>query len=143
LRFLLDTDHISILQKQSGPEFAALAARIGRHPAADLAFSIVSLHEQALGAHNYIAQARDAAKVVVGYRLLGVILRDFAAAPVLPFDAASAALFDDLRSQRVRVATMDLRIASIALAHNPVLLTRNAVDFARVPGLSLDDWTKP
>jgi len=28
MKFLLDTDHISILQKQSGSEYAALMARI-------------------------------------------------------------------------------------------------------------------
>jgi tRNA(fMet)-specific endonuclease VapC len=36
---------------------------------------------------------------------------------------------------------MDLRIASIALANNMTLLTRNTVDFERVPGLIQEDWT--
>jgi len=49
VRFLLDTDHISILQRQSGPEFAALMARIARVPRADLAFCITIFHEQGLG----------------------------------------------------------------------------------------------
>jgi tRNA(fMet)-specific endonuclease VapC len=55
---MLDTDHISILQQQSGPEFAALAARVGRHEPADLAFSVVSFHEQVLGCHTYISRAQ-------------------------------------------------------------------------------------
>jgi tRNA(fMet)-specific endonuclease VapC len=49
VKFLLDTDHISILQKQSGPEYSALMARVGRVPRVDLAFCIVSFHEQVLG----------------------------------------------------------------------------------------------
>ena len=41
MTFLLDTDHISILQKQSGPEYPRLMARIAQVRRADLAFCIV------------------------------------------------------------------------------------------------------
>ena len=54
MKYLLDTDHISILQRRSGPEFAILSARISRESRADLGFSIVSFHEQVLGCHAYI-----------------------------------------------------------------------------------------
>jgi tRNA(fMet)-specific endonuclease VapC len=57
------------------------------------------------------------------------------------FDASASAVFDGLGSRRLRVNTMDLRIASIALSRGLVLLTRNSVDFARVPGLAMEDWT--
>jgi tRNA(fMet)-specific endonuclease VapC len=60
---------------------------------------------------------------------------------VLPFDEAAADIFDDLRSQRIRIGTMDLRIASIALATGMTLLSRNLVDFQRVPNLNAEDWT--
>jgi tRNA(fMet)-specific endonuclease VapC len=36
---------------------------------------------------------------------------------------------------------MDLRIASIALATGMTVLTRNLVDFQRVPNLNVEDWT--
>jgi tRNA(fMet)-specific endonuclease VapC len=35
---------------------------------------------------------------------------------------------------------MDLRIASIALANNGTLLTRNLKDFERIDGLKLRNW---
>jgi tRNA(fMet)-specific endonuclease VapC len=35
---------------------------------------------------------------------------------------------------------MDLKIASIALASDATLLTRNATDFRRIPGLRVEDW---
>ena len=141
MRFLLDTDHISFLQRRSGPEYAALAARVAQHAPADLAFSIVSFHEQVLGGHTFISRARSPGDVIRGYRLLSEIIQGFAAAPVLPFDPAASAALDGLRASRLRVATMDLRIASIALSRGLVLLTRNLADFGQVPGLVTQDWT--
>ncbi len=141
MKYLLDTDHISILQRESGPEFAALSARIAQVPREELAFSVVSFHEQVLGGHTYINRAKKAADLVRGYAMLARILRQFAMAPVMPFDADAAAVFEGLGAQRLRVAVMDLRIASTALSRGLVLLTRNTADFAKVPGLVTEDWT--
>jgi tRNA(fMet)-specific endonuclease VapC len=142
MRFLLDTDHISVLQKQSGPEYASLLARISHVPTVDIAFCIVSFHEQVLGCNTYIAQARTSRDVVRGYEMFERVLSAFAASRVLGFDSGASAIFDDLVAQRVRIATMDLRIASIALSHRLTLLTRNTRDFAKVPNLVTEDWTK-
>jgi tRNA(fMet)-specific endonuclease VapC len=141
MTYLLDTDHISILQKQAGPEYAALIARIAHVRRDELAFCIVSFHEQVLGCNTYVAQAKTPADLVRGYRMFDRVLAAFAAAVVLPFDADASLVFDGLIVQRVRVATMDLRIASIALSQGLTLLTRNARDFSKVPGLTIEDWT--
>src|SRR5437016_3607725 len=130
MRFLLDTDHISILQKQSGPEYPALMAHIAQVPRADLAFCIVSFHEQVLGCNTYIAQAKTPVDVIRGYKMFDLVLSAFAAALVLAFDANASAVFTGLTTQRVRIATMDLRIASIALSQGLTLLTRNSRDFS-------------
>ena len=141
MRYLLDTDHISILQLQAGPAFTRLMMRMAPYPRSELAFAIVSLHEQALGCHAYLQRARTTREVVHGYTLLAQVLRTFTVAPVLPFDAPAAAVFAELVAQRVRVRTMDLRIAATALARGLVVLTRNASDFGQVPGLQIEDWT--
>jgi tRNA(fMet)-specific endonuclease VapC len=142
VRYLFDTDHITFLQRRSAPEYAALAARIAQHTPADFALSVVSFHEQALGGHSFLNQARTTAEVIRGYALLQEILQCFLTAPVLPFEATAAAVFDGLRAQKIRLATMDLRIAAIALSRGLVLLTRNVSDFSKVPGLVTEDWTQ-
>jgi tRNA(fMet)-specific endonuclease VapC len=139
--YLLDTDHITLLQRATGPAYAALQARLAQHPPTELAFPIISLHEQVVGCHTYINQARTADDLVRGYAMLGTVLRAFTCATVLPFDAAAAAVYDTLVTQRVRLRRMDLRIAAMARARGLVVVTRNARDFGRVPGLEMEDWT--
>jgi tRNA(fMet)-specific endonuclease VapC len=78
---------------------------------------------------------------VAGYWRLENILADFAQAQVLPFSSDAAEIFTEFRAQKIRVATMDLRIASIAIANQMTLLTRNSVDFERIPNVSIEDWT--
>jgi tRNA(fMet)-specific endonuclease VapC len=36
---------------------------------------------------------------------------------------------------------MDLKIAAITIVQGAMLLTRNLVDFRKVPGLKAEDWT--
>jgi tRNA(fMet)-specific endonuclease VapC len=139
--FLRDTDQVVIAQQQSAPEYEALIQRVRQHDPSDFFVSIVSFHEQVMGWNAYLSQARDLAGVVRGYSRLLDVLSNFAEAQVLPFDGAAAEAFDELRRQRVRIGTMDLRIAAIALAHDMTVLSRNLVDFGRVPGLRVEDWT--
>jgi tRNA(fMet)-specific endonuclease VapC len=141
--FLLDTDHVVICQQLSAVEYDHLIRRVRQHDPSDVFVSIISFHEQVMGWNAYISRAKDTAGVVRGYTRLERVLANFSQAQVLPFDDAAADVFDDLRRQQVRVATMDLRIASIALSRSMKVLTRNLVDFERVPGLQVEDWTRP
>jgi tRNA(fMet)-specific endonuclease VapC len=59
---------------------------------------------------------------------------------VLPWDEGSARRFVSFRQHRLRIGSMDLKIACIALAHEATLLTRNTADFAQVPGLRIENW---
>ena len=64
--------------------------------------------------------------------------------PSLPFDDAAAEEYGKLRAYLRATGAMigpnDLMIASIALAHDLVLVTHNTQEFARVPGLRVEDW---
>jgi len=63
---------------------------------------------------------------------------------VLPFDAAAAEIYGELRPALEAAGNQlddpDLRIASIALSRDLTLVTGNVRHFERVPGLRVDNW---
>lgn len=59
---------------------------------------------------------------------------------ILPFDDEAATYFERLRVELPRAGSMDLKIASICLAHDAILLSRNQRDFEKVPGLKTENW---
>ena len=63
---------------------------------------------------------------------------------ILPFDdrAASraAGLRYDLEKSGFAIGPLDALIAGTALAHGAKLVTHNMREFARVPGLQVEDW---
>ncbi|MEM7581048.1 MAG: type II toxin-antitoxin system VapC family toxin [Mastigocoleus sp.] len=141
MKYLLDTDHLSILQRQSGQDFINLSNRMSDYPLSDFAVSIVTFHEQILGSHAYINRAGNSDKVVKGYEMMMRLINDFKVLPFVSFDAVAAKAFDQLQSQRIQLPKMDARIASIALSRGLILLTRNHRDFGKVTGLQIEDWT--
>ena len=64
--------------------------------------------------------------------------------PSLPFDdfcvECYSAARNELERKGRRIGALDLVIASIALAHELILVTHNTDEFARVPGLKIEDW---
>ncbi len=141
MRYLLDTDHLSVLQRQAGKDYSNLSARMDQYPVSDFAVSTVTFHEQVLGCHAYINRARNLNDVVKGYEMMARLVSDFKVLPLVSFDAGAATTFDQLQSQRIQLAKMDARIAAIALFRGLILLTRNHRDFGKVSGLLIEDWT--
>jgi len=138
---ILDTDVLSIVQRADGQDYENLVARLD---AADdeVAVSIISFEEQMRGWLAFIARAKSANQQINGYTKLHALLEDFLTRPILDFDQNSVIELERLKRSRVRIGTMDLRIAAIALAHDALLLSRNLADFRKVPGLRVDDWAQ-
>lgn len=59
---------------------------------------------------------------------------------IQPFDDIAADRFEQLRAGGVRIGSMDLKIASIALVHDAFVLSANLHDFQKVPGLRAENW---
>ncbi len=103
--------------------------------------TIVSFEEQMRGWLAYIARAQDFGGQIPAYSRLHALLEDYCDRPILDFDEPSAKMARQLTGQKVRIGTMDLKIASITLASSATLITRNLTDFRKVPGLAVEDWT--
>lgn len=135
---VLDTDHFS--EWERGLEAGSrLRARV-ELARSDLSLTVVTLEEQMRGWLAEIRRQRDPHRQITPYAKLQRQVEAFAEWLILPWDSDSAQLFLSLRRQGVRIGSLDLKIASIAIAHDATLLTRNSTDFAQVPGLRFEDW---
>jgi tRNA(fMet)-specific endonuclease VapC len=74
------------------------------------------------------------------YPRLTQLVEFYAQWSVLAFDTQSAVIYASLKRQGIRIGAQDLKIASIALANDALLLSANLVDFQKVPGLKVEDW---
>jgi len=63
---------------------------------------------------------------------------------ILPFDEAVIWAYGELRAELERkgttIGSLDTLIAAHALSQGALLVTNNTDEFARVPGLQLDNW---
>ena len=139
--YVVDTDNLIIIQQRHEPFYSRLENRLEAIDKSDVFVTVISTHEQMLGANKFISQAKKRVDIVRGYRMIESAMAGYEQYKMLPFDEPAAIQFENLRKQKVRIGTMDLRIASIALSHDFTVLTRNTVDFERVSGLRFEDWT--
>jgi len=137
---VLDTDHVSLLEWDLEGS-APLRERLADLNPNEVATTIISYEESMRGWMAYIARARTVAQQVEGYQRLRRHLDNYRQIPVLDFGEDAGAEFQRLRRARIRIGTMDLKIAAIVLACGATLLSRNRLDFQKVPGLAVEDWT--
>jgi tRNA(fMet)-specific endonuclease VapC len=118
-----------------------LEIRLEQIDPALIATTIITYEEQTQGWLSYVARARTVVQQVAAYQRLSRHLDLYRRIRVLGFDEKAATQLQRLRQSRVRVGTMDLKIAAIVLTQGATLLSRNLKDFRRVPGPRVEDWT--
>ena len=132
--YLLDTDILSNLMKRSPS--VPLMAKLASVPTHLQFTSSITLGELIYGAHRLLPQST---------RLLDQIEDKLMAnLPVLPFDAAAAKRYGEVRAQLESRGTplgdADLRIGAIALVRGLTVISANTRHFERVPGLKVENW---
>jgi tRNA(fMet)-specific endonuclease VapC len=137
---VLDTSYVSLFQYPEDVRANALRERLVASPDGDIVTTAITPEEQMRGWLSAIHAQRDVQRQVKYYEQLVGLFRFFADWRILPFDNLAADKFRSLRGQRVRIGTMDLKIASIVLVHDATLLSNNLRDFEQVPGLRVEDW---
>ena len=138
---LLDTDHVTLLQHAEGDRYDRLMQRIDQLPPTEtFAISVITIEEQMRGWLAVLAKERQTRRQVAPYRELVALFDFFSRYAIALFDDPAAAQFDELRKAKIRIGTMDLKIAAIALVNHSVLVTANRRDFEQVPGLRVENW---
>jgi tRNA(fMet)-specific endonuclease VapC len=135
LRYVLDTDHLTLFQHGH----PLVVHRLGLQLAGTVGISVVTVEEMLRGRLARLASAQDAKTRIGQYKLLAETLQLFDQFPWVSYDQAVEDEFQRIR--RIRIGTQDLKIAATALAKQVPVVTGNRRDFARVPGLVIEDWS--
>lgn len=137
-RFILDTDHLSLLYEGN----PIVARNVELQPLENLAISIVSVEETLGGWYSMLHRSNDPAKLIRTYANLEASMQMLSRFPRLAFDEPALTVFRALVARRLNVGKMDLRIAATVIAADDVLVSRNQRDFGRIRELRLVDWSK-
>jgi tRNA(fMet)-specific endonuclease VapC len=136
--YVLDTDTVQLLQDEN----PAVVGHVLAVAAGDLAISVVTVEEQLSGWYTQLRQAKRPERLAWAYRRLAATVRFLSQVQIVDFDESAIRRCEQLKKRKIKVRTMDLRIAATVLERDAILVTRNVRDFQPVPGLRIEDWSK-
>ncbi len=139
---ILDTDCISLLQRENIIAGSQLQKKLDGFSQDDIFTTIISFEEQMRGWLAFVARSKTPGEQIYAYQRLYSFLNNYRNALIVDFDEKAVEVFQKLKSSKTRVGTMDLKIAAIAIANDAILVSRNLSDFAQIPGLTVNDWTR-
>jgi tRNA(fMet)-specific endonuclease VapC len=137
--YVIDTDLLSLYQRNH-PQVSA-KVRLARQNGLGLTTTVVTVEEQYAGRLAQIRKSQTPETLIAAYSRLTLTFSLFSQLKILGYDMSADNYFRQFRQMGIRIGTQDLRIASIALAHNAILVTRNRKDFDQVPDLTIEDWS--
>jgi tRNA(fMet)-specific endonuclease VapC len=139
--YILDTDILSLLGHKDSPEAPRIRRRIVELPAEhSVVTTVINYEEQMRGWMASLSRAKTSKSEIQIYARLLQHLSTFRRMTVLAYDEVAASIAEQFQRQRVPIGTMDLKIASIVIASDAALVTRNTADFRKVPGLRIENW---
>jgi len=131
--YIFDTDCLSnILKKAPSPLLIRKLETLPR----DLQFTTsINVSEIYFGAYR----SKNRKKILAAYED-----KVFPNVNILPFDAQSGKTYGRMKAflekRGVPKSELDLRIASIAIQYDMILITGNKRHFINIPGLNVEDW---
>lgn len=124
MKYLIDANSVIYLADNAYPK---LIARIGDVDVGAIGLSAIVFAELILGANQGKSPRVDK---------LALITEEM---PLLPFDEAAARAYGKIPFRR---GSFDRLLAAHALSLGLKVITTNLRDFADVPGLKVEDWTR-
>lgn len=131
-RYMLDTNMCIYLMKNQPEE---VARRFAQCYVGDVVMSAITYAELEYGVAACAAPDREQAA-------LTALIQDI---PVLPFNLAAGAAYGPIRmaTRDSKKDHLDKLIAAHAASLNVTVVTNNVRDFAKYPGVSVENWLQP
>jgi predicted nucleic acid-binding protein len=133
--YLFDTDILSSIIKKSPP--LSLIKRLSSIPPEHQFTTAITVGELVYGAYKSHNPA---------YFIKKLESTLWPNIQILTFDKAAAVIYGKLRSELEKsgrpLSEPDMRIASIALLHNLILITGNIRHFSKIKNLKVENWLK-
>jgi tRNA(fMet)-specific endonuclease VapC len=134
MNYLLDASICVLLIRQKSPQ---VLTRLTGHPITDIGISAMTVAELQYGVQKSSRPAQN--EQALDQFLLPLT--------IISFDENDAVAYGQIRAnleaQGLPIGALDTLIAAQAVQYNLILVTNNVGEFARVPGLAIEDWTKP
>ena len=134
MNYLLDTNICVLLIRQKSPQ---VLTQLTSHPITDIGISAVTVAELQYGVQKSSRPAQN--QQALDQFLLPLT--------IMAFDENDAVAYGQIRAnleaEGLPTGALDTLIAAQAVQHNLILVTNNVREFARVPGLAIEDWAKP
>ena len=136
--WILDTDHASLFLAGN----KSIIAQVAKH-SNDVAITVITVQELFNGWAGKLNDPAQANNLVHLYTKLWKTTEFFKVITVLNFEEDAENTYQALRQNKAlakKRIEKDLRIASIALAQNATIVTRNYKDFSQIPNLNIENW---
>lgn len=135
---LLDSDTLSHLHAGN----PRVAEYLRNTVDSEIGTTIVSRIEILRARCEFVLKANSGTQLLKAQRWLLLSEQLLAKLLVIPFDEDAAGQFDSLRRVRSlrKIGRADMLIASIVLANNATLVTRNLRHFSLIPNLRVVNW---
>ena len=131
MKYLLDTNIcIYLIRKKPQP----VIQKFGDHSVGDIGVSSITAAELQYGVQKSRSQAQNQR----------ALLHFLAPLIIVSFDVEAAVAYGGIRaaleSKGTPIGALDTLIAAHALSLEAILVTNNVREFARVPGLVIENW---
>src|SRR5581483_3787006 len=136
--FILDTDIVSLFQHRH----PAVVAAVQRRAPSEVVITVLTVEEQLSGWYREMRRTKKPPRLAAVYDRMARSIPFLGSLTILSFSEPAILRYHTLNRLKLNVGKNDLRIAAIALEANAIVVTRNVGDFGRVPGLTIEDWSK-
>lgn len=136
--YIFDTDTLTHLHKGN----VKVRERLSQSPGFEFAITVVTKCEITRGRIEFLLKADDSTHLKRAQEFLFETEALLEQIPTIGFRAKSLNLFDELRIKPKyrKIGRNDLLVASICLAEDATLVTRNRRHFMQFPNLSVENW---